>query len=85
MAGFVFHLKSLIDHPNARFEQRTPRGYLESDILTKVGLTRADAIGLGNDCRRIMVWHTRTEKPRMDAEDALNKKHGRASDLSIEV
>ena len=85
MAGFSFHLKHLLDHPQARFEQKTPRGYLESDILTKVGLKRENALGLADGCRSVLVWHTRTEKPRMDAEDALNKKYGRASDLNIEV
>ena len=85
MAGFSFHLESLIKHPEARFEQKTPRGYLESDILTKLGLSRESAIGLADNCRSVLVWHTRTEKPRMDAEDSLNKQYGRASDLNIEV
>ena len=85
MAGFSFHLESLINHPKARFEQKTPRGYLESDILTKLGLSRESAIGLADNCRSVLVWHTRTEKPRMDAEDSLNKQYGRASDLNIEV
>ena len=85
MAGFSIHLKSVIDHPEARFEQNTPRGYLESYILTKAGFNRTTATGMADDCRSILVWHTRTEKPRMDAEDHLNKKYGKASDLTIEV
>ena len=49
------------------------------------GLNRENARGLANDCRDILLWHTRTEKPRMDAEEALLKKYGKASDMSIEV
>ena len=85
MAGFSIRLKSIFNHPEAKFEQKTPRGYLESWILTKAGFDRSDAIGMADDCRTILVWHTRTEKPRMDAEDKMNLKYGKASDLTIEV
>jgi galactosylgalactosylxylosylprotein 3-beta-glucuronosyltransferase 3 len=53
--------------------------------LTGLGFTKENTVGLANDCRDVLVWHTRTEKPRMDAEDALIKKYGKASNLSIEV
>ena len=67
------------------FKQKVPRGYQESHILTELKLSREHAVGLANNCRDILVWHTRTEKPRMDAEEALLKKYGVASDLTIEV
>jgi len=85
MAGFSFRLENLFEAPEARFKQRVPRGYQESHILTELGLDRKNAVGLANDCREILVWHTRTEKPRMDAEEKLMKATGAASDLSIEV
>ena len=53
--------------------------------MTGLGFTKENTVGLANDCRDVLVWHTRTEKPRMDAEDALIKKYGKASNLSIEV
>ena len=85
MAGFSFRLENLFDAPEARFKQKVPRGYQESHILTELGLDRTNAVGQANDCRDILVWHTRTEKPRMDAEEKLMKATGAASDLSIEV
>lgn len=85
MAGFAIPLQNFVTHPNAEFKQKVPRGYQESQILTGLGFTKENTVGLANDCRDVLVWHTRTEKPRMDAEDALIKKYGKASNLSIEV
>ena len=78
-------MQQFVSKPEAQFKQRVPRGYQESHILTSLGLSRQNARGLANDCRDVLVWHTRTEKPRMDAEDALLKKYGVASDMTIEV
>lgn len=85
MAGFSVPLRKFFDAPEARFQQRVPRGYQESYILKELGLDRSHAVGLANDCRDVLVWHTRTEKPRMDAENKLLEVNGHASDLTIEI
>ncbi|KAM7377473.1 hypothetical protein PAMA_013996 [Pampus argenteus] len=55
MAGFAVSLKLVLTNPEACFDGDAPMGFLESSFLQ----------GL------VLVWHTRTEKPKMKREDAL--------------
>ncbi|ETE61986.1 Galactosylgalactosylxylosylprotein 3-beta-glucuronosyltransferase 3, partial [Ophiophagus hannah] len=68
MAGLAVALSLLLANPEARFDLLAERGYLESSLLQSL----------------VLVWHTRTEKPKMKQEELLQKQ-GLGSDLGIEV
>ncbi|XP_063062427.1 galactosylgalactosylxylosylprotein 3-beta-glucuronosyltransferase 2-like [Engraulis encrasicolus] len=63
MAGFAVNLHLLLAKPKARFILKGARGgHQETDflsLLTKV----EDLEPLANNCTKVLVWHTRTEKP----------------------
>ena len=84
MAGFAVNLKLVLQYPSALFSNTVPRGYLESDFLKKVKLSREDVEAKANNCTEILVWHTRTEKPVLKQEIKLIKL-GKPSNPLIEV
>ncbi|XP_078490821.1 galactosylgalactosylxylosylprotein 3-beta-glucuronosyltransferase 3-like [Ciona intestinalis] len=84
MAGFAVHIKLLFQHPKAQYSNSVPRGYLESDFLTGLKLQRQDMEAKANECSEVLVWHTRTEKPKMKHEEALIKQ-GKSSNSKMEV
>ncbi|KAJ8308210.1 hypothetical protein KUTeg_013084, partial [Tegillarca granosa] len=85
MAGFAVNLKLIHDHPEALFSNTVPRGYQESTILKKMSLTLEDLEPKANNCKKILVWHTRTEKTKTKNEDKMKKKIGSGSDPNMEV
>jgi len=84
MAGFSVHINLLFKFLDAIYSNRVPRGYLESDFLTKLNLNRDMVEPKGNCCKEILVWHTRTEKPKMKQEERLLKL-GQPSNPKLEV
>ncbi|KAJ8014100.1 hypothetical protein DPEC_G00036750 [Dallia pectoralis] len=68
MAGFAVNLQVIIGSPQAVFKRRGSQpGMQESDFLkqiTKVG----DLEPKANNCTRVLVWHTRTEKVNLGNE-----------------
>ena len=84
MAGFAINLKLVLQYPDAKFSNTAERGYLESDFLTGVHLTRKDMEAKADDCTKILVWHTRTEKPVLKQEIKLEKA-GKPSNPLIEI
>jgi len=84
MAGFSVHLRLLFKFPDAVYSNRVQRGYLESDFLTKLGLSRDTVEPKANSCSEILVWHTRTEKAKMKQEDILVSV-GKPSSPDMEV
>ncbi|KAK6166626.1 hypothetical protein SNE40_023274 [Patella caerulea] len=85
MAGFAINLKFFLQYPEARFSLRVQRGYQESTLLSQLHVKLNDLEPKANDCKEILVWHTRTEKTKLKNEDKLKLKYGHGSDLSIEV
>lgn len=83
MAGFAVNLKELAKNPAARIDPNAARGYLESSLLQHI-LSRYEAEPLANDCTEVLVWHTRTEAPKMKDEIRLQKL-GKPSDPRIET
>nr|XP_039248096.1 galactosylgalactosylxylosylprotein 3-beta-glucuronosyltransferase 3-like [Styela clava] len=81
MAGFATNIELVLEHPEAVFSNEVPRGYQESHFLSKI-VTREKLEP--KDCSKILVWHTRTEKPNMKQEMKL-QKIGKASDPKMEV
>ena len=84
MAGFAVNIKLIFSYPEAKYSNLVPRGHLESHFLTAVGLSRQDVEAKADDCTKILVWHTRTEKPVLKQEMKLIKA-GKPSNPLMEV
>ncbi|XP_057710880.1 galactosylgalactosylxylosylprotein 3-beta-glucuronosyltransferase 3 [Corythoichthys intestinalis] len=83
MAGFAVSLKLLLDNPDSCFDGNAAMGFLESSLLQ--GLVTMDQLEpKADNCSKVLVWHTRTEKPKMKREDALQPQ-GLGSDPAVEV
>ncbi|KAM7248441.1 hypothetical protein CapIbe_000480 [Capra ibex] len=83
MAGFAVALSLLLAKPNARFDATAPWGHLESSLLSHL-VDPKDLEPRAANCTRVLVWHTRTEKPKMKQEEQL-QWGGRGSDPAVEV
>ncbi|KAF8776997.1 galactosylgalactosylxylosylprotein 3-beta-glucuronosyltransferase I-like [Argiope bruennichi] len=80
MAGFAVNLKLILDHPEAAFSLSVPRGYQESKLLKD--LIRVDQLEpKADNCTKVLVWHTRTEYPKLKQEWKLSVP----SNLHMEV
>ncbi|XP_007442136.1 galactosylgalactosylxylosylprotein 3-beta-glucuronosyltransferase 3 isoform X1 [Python bivittatus] len=83
MAGFAVALSLLLANREARFDLLAERGYLESSLLQSL-VSMEELEAKADNCTKVLVWHTRTEKPKMKQEELLQKQ-GLGSDRSIEV
>ncbi|XP_056431807.1 galactosylgalactosylxylosylprotein 3-beta-glucuronosyltransferase 3 [Gadus chalcogrammus] len=83
MAGFAVSLKAVLANPDACFDGNAPMGFLESSFLQGV-VTMEELEPRADNCSKVLVWHTRTEKPKMKREDALQAQ-GLGSDNAVEV
>uniref|UniRef100_A0A1A9X4L1 Galactosylgalactosylxylosylprotein 3-beta-glucuronosyltransferase n=1 Tax=Glossina brevipalpis TaxID=37001 RepID=A0A1A9X4L1_9MUSC len=83
MAAFAISTNLLFKFPQAIFSYEVQRGYQETEILRHL-TTRQQLQPLANQCRDVLVWHTRTEKTKLTAEEALSKQ-GKHSDDGLEV
>ncbi|NXN97570.1 B3GA3 glucuronosyltransferase, partial [Rhinopomastus cyanomelas] len=67
MAAFAVSLPLLLARPAAHFDPRAERGYLESSLLG--GLVAPSQLEpKAANCTLVLVWHTRTERPRLRQE-----------------
>ncbi len=85
MAGFSLNLQLLFDYRDARFSFDVRRGELESALLGGFHLTLSDLEPKADNCTKVLVWHTRTEKASLKNENNFIAKGLTGSDLSIEV
>lgn len=83
MAGFAISTDLILNNPKAMFSYDVERGYQESEILRYLVVVR-DLQPLANLCREVLVWHTRTETPKLDAEYQM-RKTGQQSNAGMEV
>lgn len=83
MAGFAVSLKLVLANPEACFDGNAEMGFLESSFLEKL-VTMEELEPKSDMCTKVLVWHTRTEKPKMKREEALLKQ-GLGSDPNVEV
>ncbi|KAM5137943.1 galactosylgalactosylxylosylprotein 3-beta-glucuronosyltransferase 3 [Mantella aurantiaca] len=83
MAGFAVSLSLLLTHPKAQFDPDAERGFLESSLLGQL-VTMRELEPRADNCTKVWVWHTRTEKPKLKQEDLLEKQ-GRGSNPKILV
>lgn len=85
MAGFAVNLQLILDHPNAWFVMDAGRGNLESSLLSQLDVKLEDLEPRANNCSKILVWHTRTEKSSLKNEEKMLQRYGYNSDITIEV
>lgn len=83
MAGFSVSLSHLLSRPEANFATTVRRGYQESEFLAK--LVKLEELQTDVSRDRVLVWHTRTERPDLNMEEKYLKYNGVASDQGIEV
>ena len=82
MAGFAVNLRYLLAHPSASFATEVKIGHQESTFLQKfVRLSEVEPRAVN----RVLVWHTRTEAPLLNAEEKFRKKFGRSSDKDVQI
>ncbi|CAD5216183.1 unnamed protein product [Bursaphelenchus xylophilus] len=81
MAGFAINITLLHDFPKAEFSFEVPRGYQESHFLSGLNLTRSSLEPLADYCTRVLVWHTRTEKTKLQKTDYIRFGNKKLTDL----
>ncbi|XP_064400334.1 galactosylgalactosylxylosylprotein 3-beta-glucuronosyltransferase sqv-8-like isoform X4 [Halichondria panicea] len=83
MAGFAVRVELIVAKPNAligvdKFGKQSKLGYLESDFLGN--FVNRDMVECRGNNREVLVWHVRTQKPRirylpnLKREDNLQKE-----------
>ncbi|KAL4715803.1 hypothetical protein ACJJTC_006382 [Scirpophaga incertulas] len=82
MAGFAINSTLFLDKPEAKFSRKVQSGFQESEIL-KYFTTRDQLEPLADNCTKVYVWHTRTQKPSII--DVKKLKHPVPVFDSIEV
>nr|XP_055063826.1 galactosylgalactosylxylosylprotein 3-beta-glucuronosyltransferase 1 isoform X1 [Misgurnus anguillicaudatus] len=80
MAGFSVNLQLILDTPHAYFKlQGVKGGYQESSLLKDL-VTLSDLEPRADNCTKVMVWHTRTERPVL-----VNEGKKGFTDANVEV
>lgn len=67
MAGFAINLTLILSKPDAVFSYKMEKGNLESDFLSLL-ITKDELEPLADNCTKVYVWHTRTEKTKVNSE-----------------
>lgn len=67
MAGFAINLTLIVKNPEANFSYKMEKGNLESDFLSLL-TTKEELEPLADNCTKVYVWHTRTEKTKVNSE-----------------
>ena len=71
MAGFSIKLDLILENNNAYFSENVSRGLQETDFLKQLIDSINDLEPRAQMCQKTLVWHTRTEKPRLNQERKL--------------
>ncbi|XP_061683058.1 galactosylgalactosylxylosylprotein 3-beta-glucuronosyltransferase 1 isoform X6 [Syngnathoides biaculeatus] len=80
MAGFAINLRLILFKPQAYFKLRGVKGgYQESSLLREL-VTLNDLEPKAANCTKILVWHTRTEKPVL-----VNEGKAGFTDPNVEI
>ena len=67
MASFAIHLHLLAAHPRAAFNNTRRIGYVESSLFASLSVKLpTDLVPLADRCTKVYVWHTRTQRPKVD-------------------
>ncbi|KFW73578.1 Galactosylgalactosylxylosylprotein 3-beta-glucuronosyltransferase 2, partial [Pygoscelis adeliae] len=80
LQGFAVSLQVILSHPKAVFKRRGSQpGMQESDFLKQI-TTVEELEPKANNCTKVLVWHTRTEKVNL-----ANEPKYHLDTVSIEV
>ncbi|XP_034034864.1 galactosylgalactosylxylosylprotein 3-beta-glucuronosyltransferase 1 [Thalassophryne amazonica] len=63
MAGFAVNMHLILSKPQAYFKLRGVKGGYQESSLLKELVTLSDLEPKAANCTKVLVWHTRTEKP----------------------
>ncbi|KAI9513864.1 Galactosylgalactosylxylosylprotein 3-beta-glucuronosyltransferase 1 [Dissostichus eleginoides] len=63
MAGFAVNLRLILSNPQAFFKLRGVKGGYQESSLLKELVILSDLEPKAANCTKVLVWHTRTEKP----------------------
>ncbi|XP_073982442.1 galactosylgalactosylxylosylprotein 3-beta-glucuronosyltransferase I-like [Rhodnius prolixus] len=83
MAGFAVNLQHLLKKSTASFSFNINGGFQETHMLQQL-TTRDHLEPKADNCTQVLVWHTRTEAPKLTEEHKLRAK-GIHSDVGMEV
>ena len=72
MANFGVNIRFWRERGAPKFKV-SRRAYLETDFLQAMKVTYDNLEPLAENCTQILVWHTRTEKVRIDHKAVANK------------
>lgn len=81
MAGFAVNVKHFLSRTKAKFAYQVKRGHQESEFLRHLVSSLDELEPKADDCTKVLVWHTRTEKVDLRQETKRSQK----SDHGIEV
>ncbi|XP_056100292.1 galactosylgalactosylxylosylprotein 3-beta-glucuronosyltransferase 1 isoform X2 [Rhinichthys klamathensis goyatoka] len=80
MAGFALNLQLIFSKPQAYFKLKGVKGgYQESSLLQDL-ITLSDLEPKASNCTKVLVWHTRTERPLL-----VNEGEKGFTNASVEV
>uniref|UniRef100_A0A8C6U0X0 Galactosylgalactosylxylosylprotein 3-beta-glucuronosyltransferase n=1 Tax=Neogobius melanostomus TaxID=47308 RepID=A0A8C6U0X0_9GOBI len=80
MAGFAVNLRLVLSKPQAYFKLRGVKGGYQESSLLKELVTLGDLEPKAANCTKILVWHTRTEKPVL-----VNEGKKGFTDVNVEI
>ncbi|XP_073771222.1 galactosylgalactosylxylosylprotein 3-beta-glucuronosyltransferase 1 isoform X2 [Danio rerio] len=81
MAGFAVNLQLILSKPQAYFKLKGVKGgYQESSLLQDL-VTLSDLEPKADNCTKVLVWHTRTERPLLVNEGKKGFTDGRVEEL----
>jgi len=66
MAGFGININLIHTHPYANFSYTHVGGYQQSHLLSAFDISIVDLEPKANNCTRVYVWRTRTERTRLN-------------------
>ncbi|KAG7516509.1 hypothetical protein JOB18_033186 [Solea senegalensis] len=80
MAGFAVNLHLILSKPQAYFKLRGVKGGYQESSLLKDLVTLGDLEPKAANCTKVLVWHTRTEKPML-----VNEGKKGFTDSNVEI
>ena len=84
MAGFAVNVKHFLSKTKAKFAYQVKRGHQESEFLKHL-VTLDELEPQAEQCTKVLVWHTRTEKVDVKQEKRRKDSGLELSDHGIEV
>ncbi|XP_075053482.1 galactosylgalactosylxylosylprotein 3-beta-glucuronosyltransferase 1-like [Mixophyes fleayi] len=80
MAGFAISLRLILERPHANFKLEGVKGGYQETSLLKDLVTMDGLEAKAANCTKVLVWHTRTEKPTL-----VNEGKRGFTDMNTEV